>query len=371
MGSLSEEKSNLLHLVRWVSAVMVVLGHTLMVDRYIFGLAQIDEIYLYVASNHHSAVIVFFVLSGYVISFASKEYIGDGVNPVKTYLIDRWSRIYSVLVPGILLTLAVDQTIRQFFPAIYLNPSIFPQDYFELRLFSSLFSLQGTWGYRMQLGSNSALWSIGYEFTFYILFAVYIYFGKQFYRSIVFWLIAVLFLFIRGPLIMWYMLLWLMGVFAQYLEGRYNSKRGGGLLMGLLLVVFLFNHFLIREDIFNLPYFVNDFLFAIPVALMFLFDYRSIVPGSLKNFNIWLASFSYTLYVTHLPILFLSYCLLSLTKARVAVGPEWTSLLMTINCLIFAHFFSKVSEQRRSAYKAFAVKVLHFLKGWQHARAIR
>lgn len=369
MGLLSEGKSNLLHLIRWLSAVVVVLGHTLMVDRYIFGRGPIDNVYRYIASNHHAAVIIFFVLSGYLISFGSKKYLTtDAVTPLKLYVVDRWSRIYSVLVPGILLTLVADQAIRYFFPAVYLNPSIFPQDYFEVRLLSNVFSLQGAWGHRIQLGSNSALWSIGYEFTFYILFAVYIYFGKQFYRSIAFWLISLLFLLVRGPLIMWYMLLWLMGVFAQHFAHPCRNKHSIGFLAGLLLMIFIFNHFLIRENLFNLPYFVNDFLFAIPVALLFSFDFRNIVPGFLKAFNTSLANFSYTLYVTHLPVLFLSYCLLSLTGLRALMGPELMSLLMTIYCILFAYLFSKISENRRDAYKAFALKVFHLIKGMRYAK---
>jgi len=52
----------------------------------------------------HSAVIVFFVLSGFLISLAAQR---DG--SMTEYLLNRASRIYSVALPAMLLTWAVDR----------------------------------------------------------------------------------------------------------------------------------------------------------------------------------------------------------------------------------------------------------------------
>ena len=52
----------------------------------------------------HTAVIVFFVLSGYVIAYVSevKE------NNVKAYWASRLSRLYSLAIPAVLLTPMLD-----------------------------------------------------------------------------------------------------------------------------------------------------------------------------------------------------------------------------------------------------------------------
>ena len=61
----------------------------------------------------HTAVIVFFVLSGFVISWAAER---DG--SAREYIINRASRIYSVALPALALTWMIDNFLISYHPGI-------------------------------------------------------------------------------------------------------------------------------------------------------------------------------------------------------------------------------------------------------------
>ena len=52
----------------------------------------------------HSAVVIFFVLSGYVITYVASE----RETTLRDYALSRCARIYSVAVPALLLTIVLD-----------------------------------------------------------------------------------------------------------------------------------------------------------------------------------------------------------------------------------------------------------------------
>ena len=66
---LTPPKSNFLNFIRWLSALLVVCGHIVMIDVYAFAPRDFT-FYKIVGSQAHRAVVVFFVLSGFVISHA-------------------------------------------------------------------------------------------------------------------------------------------------------------------------------------------------------------------------------------------------------------------------------------------------------------
>ena len=116
----------------------------------------------------HSAVIVFFVLSGYVIAYITdtKE------NTLPSYAASRISRIYSVALPTVLLTLALDAAGRQLNPVFY----GYPLDQFLLRIGSSLLMLNEVWFVSITSFSNVPYWSVCYEMWYYVAFALVVFF---------------------------------------------------------------------------------------------------------------------------------------------------------------------------------------------------
>jgi peptidoglycan/LPS O-acetylase OafA/YrhL len=248
-------QSSFLHLVRWLSALFVIVGHSQQIGGWNNG------VFVYVASHAHAAVIVFFVLSGYVIAESVERKRRFGYT-IKEYYADRISRIYSVLIPALILTVILDLFGNFFFPDRYADPQLIPQDSYFIRLFINAASLQGIWGHRSQFGSNPALWSIGYEFFYYIVYGLIVWKPR-------YWLVlALTFSCVVGPYTILYGLIWLTGVFAFKLRKRLNVN-----FFVWLSLLFVANHYLQyapNQIIQHLPQFYKDFTFGIFGSLMLI-----------------------------------------------------------------------------------------------------
>lgn len=94
-----------LDFVRFSAALLVLFFHANRIHRPGFAFTTFG----------HEAVIIFFVLSGYVIAFVAAE----KESSLRTYGIARAARIYSVAIPAILLTAFVDYVGFQIFPEGY------------------------------------------------------------------------------------------------------------------------------------------------------------------------------------------------------------------------------------------------------------
>ncbi len=145
-----------LDLVRFVAACLVYLYHSnqrLLVQD------------ILPASNYgHSSVIVFFVLSGYVIAF-----VADTKEKIWTdYAASRISRIYSVAIPALLLTIVLDAVGRRLYPGLY----DYPFDQFVIRVASSLLMANEVWFISITSFSNVPYWSICFEMWYYIGFGL-------------------------------------------------------------------------------------------------------------------------------------------------------------------------------------------------------
>jgi peptidoglycan/LPS O-acetylase OafA/YrhL len=116
------------------------------------------------------AVIVFFVVSGLVIAFAADR---DGT--LGRFTFNRLSRLWSVLIPALLLTLAFDATGLRLDPAAYPHPFHQPHDWGTVVLRGMSFSNEWTGPGRLRLGTNGPLWSLSYEAAYYLMFAVALY----------------------------------------------------------------------------------------------------------------------------------------------------------------------------------------------------
>jgi peptidoglycan/LPS O-acetylase OafA/YrhL len=98
-----------LDLVRLLAALLVLLSHASL-DR--FGGAWLQPAF---ARAGTPSVIAFFVLSGFVISWTAET----RERTFATYLINRLARLWSVVLPALLLTAVVDAIGRTIYPTIY------------------------------------------------------------------------------------------------------------------------------------------------------------------------------------------------------------------------------------------------------------
>lgn len=157
----------------------------------------------------HSAVVLFFVLSGYVITYVASE----RETTLREFALARTARIYSVAVPTLLLIMCIDafayrngdvsafplyqyQTVWKYLPLIL----AFCTDHWFLT--ENAFSL-GAW------------WSVAYEVWYYVLFASVMY-ARGWWR----WVAPLLVMLIMGPKLLAMFPLWLLGSLVYLLHRR-------------------------------------------------------------------------------------------------------------------------------------------------------
>ena len=105
-GAISPGFSAILDATRITAAVVVLLSH--------YGSGSITHSAFWVFNVFsESAVTVFFVLSGYMIAWVTEHREADGLS----YTVARLCRIYSVVLPAIVLTVILDLSGRAISPA--------------------------------------------------------------------------------------------------------------------------------------------------------------------------------------------------------------------------------------------------------------
>jgi len=175
----------------------------------------------------HEAVMIFFVLSGYVITHV----VDSRERDLGEYVISRLSRLWSVALPAIAVTWLMDAVGRAIAPQIYDVPS--------LTVASALVSvpfLNEIWFAEITPGSNIPYWSLSYEFVYYVLFAAFTFLP---HRPVVLALVALA----AGPKILLLLPAWACGSVAYRFSARPLTKRaayalaaGGGVVAACLAV---------------------------------------------------------------------------------------------------------------------------------------
>lgn len=172
-------RNHLLDLMRGLAAVLVCVGHLRAATMVDLGSAEspglADTLLYALTSLGHQSVMVFFVLSGYLVG-GSVLTAGPRFS-WRTYAQARLSRLWTVLLPCLALTWAMDQII------VKLAPQVLSGAYAALwhsapqpdRYDASLGTLLGNVFFLQTIkvpvfGSNGPLWSLANEFWYYVLF---------------------------------------------------------------------------------------------------------------------------------------------------------------------------------------------------------
>jgi peptidoglycan/LPS O-acetylase OafA/YrhL len=156
--AIGRRESLYLDLVRSLAALAVVIGHAA-------SIFPLPHVYVW----GHEAVIAFFVLSGYVICNVADTREGDA----RVFLVARLSRLWSVLVPAMLLTVACDYAGRAFGPHVEAYAHV-PHDLPLVRVGAVLVFLSESW-VSIQPLSNGVVWSLCAEFWYYMIFAAWVF----------------------------------------------------------------------------------------------------------------------------------------------------------------------------------------------------
>jgi len=260
-----------------------------------------------------------------------------------------------VLLLAIAFTLLID-FVGGILTPIYQDSSFIPQGDFALRLFANIFALQGIQGHRIQLGSNPALWSIGYEFIFYLLYGLLFFNRQMFCRRWVIPLIFTIVLLVIGWKMTVYFGVWLMGVLAYRVTSTSplaGFKISPWLLLSILIVS---NHLINYTNSLGLPEILQDILFAGVVAALLVVDLPS-PPHWRTRINSYLAEFSYSLYAFHMPLIFF-LCSLFFTTFFQYMPRFLPGILLVFACLVVGRIFFIIGESRRASFRQIGDRAL-------------
>lgn len=178
----------------------------------------------------HDAVILFFVLSGYLIAYTATERDLTGAQ----YAINRIARIATVAIPAVVITVLIDSYVRPLWPQG--TPAFAPLDEMAKSLAVCLTMTSYIWDNSYPCFSNGPYWSLTYEVWYYVFFAAVFYPRDR--RTKIIAGSAVLF--IMGPKIAALMPCWLAGVAAYHIQKRWRPQPTLGLLFaGVPLVIYV------------------------------------------------------------------------------------------------------------------------------------
>lgn len=350
-----------LDLMRGVAALAVMAGHirTLTLSDYNAGNSGIAGKLFYFATGFgHQAVVIFFVLSGFLITMSIHKAVNNGSWSPANYATDRLTRLWIVLIPALLLTLCFDRLGMLLFPysiaytgQITTLPDINPAGKLGwLTLLGNVFFLQ-----KIQtevFGTNSPLWSLSYEFLYYCIFPL-VFFGlfKRYGNSTrLFTLLAAIgLLWFVGPEARSYFIVWLMGSAAYFLHLKLNPGRFMPLLVASAVVVFTFLLATTRVGLY--PVFINDFSLGIATALLVVLMSGLSMPASfLRRVSTFFSNISYTTYLLHMPLaIFFSSWLL---RQREDWGASGLGVYSTVFAIVFLVCYVVWFLFERNTYRA-------------------
>ncbi|WP_180126237.1 acyltransferase [Rhodoferax sp. BLA1] len=205
---MNRQLSAYLDLMRVVCATLVVLshlGHGHLVGGYLWPFTAVGN----------EAVMAFFVLSGFVIAFVTDQ----REHNASTYAAARLARLYSVILPAMLLTLGLDAIGQAINAQSYTNSHAAASDSPLTGYVLSALMLNQSWALNQHFGSNGAYWSIPFEFWYYFMFGAFMLL-KGWAR----WLFTLLGATLAGPKILALLPVWLMGVTVYHLLQRHKPS---------------------------------------------------------------------------------------------------------------------------------------------------
>jgi peptidoglycan/LPS O-acetylase OafA/YrhL len=305
--SMRKEFSIYLDLIRFLAAFMVVIYHS-------NTRALITDLVPF--SNHgHAAVIVFFILSGYVISFVTST----RENTPIAYWSSRLSRFYLLVIPVVLLTPLLDVVGEALAPQFYDGKTTHGLAW--LRILTSLFYMNEIWKISIMSFSNVPFWSLCYEMWYYVMFAVAAF--TQGRTRIV--LLAGCALLV-GPKILLLAPIWVLGVVLHRWKGLYRLPEAVSwiLFFGSIILYALFQYYRLTEYGYSLlgeligtywagelafsRYFIFDYPLALIIAANFIGSRNVahrfawlLVP--LERPIRWIAGLTFPLYIMHQPLM--------------------------------------------------------------------
>jgi peptidoglycan/LPS O-acetylase OafA/YrhL len=306
----------------------------------------------------HLAVIVFFVLSGYLVGGSVLRDMSSGRWSWKSYLLKRGTRLYVVLVPALILTAFWDTAAKHFTTAQAIQSTDVP-------LYATIVSSSGGLPALVcnllflqtivspPYGSNVALWSLSWEWWYYILFPCCLMIAKS-VRRVEYGIIAVSIVLLIGWQITAYFAIWLMGATIGLWPKRVLAHLQIPVLLFTMAAMLIIGVLIEAKSKSLSACIAGDFGVGMMTSLLvgaLVKDTSKIKPGLYASFSHRLANLSYTLYVVHLPFLIF----LRLVFVKMSLSPTIASLpallLIFGSGIVYSTLVWRVTEAKTGQFR--------------------
>ncbi len=343
-----------LDLLRFGAAVVVFLSHA-----HVFLLPTIK---IGPLGWGREAVAVFFVLSGFVISYVRQV----SEREWRVYLVARLARIMPVALLAIVVIFVADNigTHANAFYYDFINTGFFTPVSVEAALAYVTFTNQ-LWFAHAVFGSGEPYWSLGFEVQYYLFFGLLAFSSSRAKIPLL-----CLWAAFAGPKILMYMPLWLMGwLTMKCVIERPPFRRPIAIAMIAASVVLFFSLKFFADraatnmyETWSLPQEAINFVYfnLIGVAVVLhLIGAASLLRQARPLFEKtgpairWLAGGSFTLYLVHQPLILMFASFLHPVEEHVP-----TAAALLVACFVLCFLLAEVAERRKKFFARLIVSLL-------------
>jgi peptidoglycan/LPS O-acetylase OafA/YrhL len=318
------------------------------------------------ADYAHQAVIVFFVLSGFLVGGSVVRTIQRGLWSWRKYVIHRLVRLWMVLVPALLLGLLLDTvgihhfagqgTIYSAPPSQYMIPPNLPARVNPSTFFGNLFFLQDI--LVSPLGTNQPLWSLANEFWYYAAFPLLAL--PMLRKAPIWWRLLAIGVMVGilkfvGPAIGEYFLIWLLGVVAAVLPVTvpFRLRRLCAIAALLLCATINFRARYSGANNFHLDLLLSCVCFLLLYCVSQLQEQVGASPY--RSGASFMSKISYSLYLTHGPVLCFMSALLIGSWRTLPLGDKAIIVLVKVVAAVLfvacsVHFLFEARTDRVRNY---------------------
>ena len=356
--------SLLLDVIRFVAALLVFFHHAA-IGKFGSGLPH------HLIATDREPVILFFVLSGFVIAYSAET---KDRSP-GTYALNRLARLYSVVLPALALTALLYPLGNWLAPQLYADHWTDPVTLANigrslgLQLVATGLFVNEIWWWDVWPSVNSPFWSLGYEAVYYLLYALVLWGGR--FR----WAWAALTAVIAGPKILLLLPLWLLGVATYHAIKAEKLKRAQGYLIAVaaVLAYVLFvatgakaaldrfvlgwdpdTELMLSNSVEFLSNYVTGVLFsALLIGLAAVAQDLAVPLYRLQKPIRALAGLTFTLYLFHYPLVYF------LRATVLATGLErFSPLIVTGGTFLIVALLAPVTEAQKGTVRRLFARVM-------------
>lgn len=309
-SQLSEDstQSLLMNLLRGIASLQVAAAH-LRAEIYpgLRGLEEPGIAYMALAfftGFAHQAVMVFFLISGWLVGGSLLNKLGQP-GALRSYAIDRVTRLWTVLVPTLFIMLGIGLAIG----SVTLEPAGFGAAG-EFSAGAFVGNLLGVQTILVdKFGGNYPLWSLANETWYYIQFPllVLIFTGRGLIQQLACAILLALTVAFIPYVMTLYFAIWLLGAaFSRIrVESTFASRM---LLLAVAMALSVYYRINGANDDILPESFGQDLICTLPIVILLAamhkpIDRKSAFLRRLGAFGKWLSEFSFTLYVLHVPVI--------------------------------------------------------------------